>query len=612
MAIAERKLNIDGMTCVSCESGIERKLKNTEGIEKVSVSYAKGMAVISYYEDKISLTDIIRIIERLDYQAAEAQNREFNKNSAAVKLAGIAVILFAAYIFANNFGLPNFFSAFPTAKEGMGYGMLLIIGALTSIHCVAMCGGINLSQCVPAASSFGSGKFASLKPSLLYNLGRVISYTAVGAIVGAVGSVISFSGTAKGIVQLAAGIFMVIMGLNMLNLFPALRKLSIRMPKGFADKVHEKKKGKGPLVVGLLNGLMPCGPLQSMQLYALSTGSVVSGAVSMFLFSIGTVPLMFGLGALSSVLSKKFTGKMMTVSAYLVVILGVFMFTNGLSLSGVNVTEPVKKASAQSQYENAAVLKGGVQTVTTKLLNGRYQPITVQKGIPVKWTIQADENDINGCNYSIIIPKLNKQIDLVPGDNVIEFTPEENGTIPYSCWMGMIRNKIIVVDDLENPAPQSGSVENESEYPAGGPGGTVSDYKIPSDTAMVAKIEDGIQVVSIDMDGNGFAPAVVVMQRGLKTKWTINGKKLTESNSSLVFPLYGIKAGMKEGENTIALIPEEDFEFAAGDYSFFGFVKVVDDIKTADLDSIKNEVKNLIPTIPDFDFGAGSGGQSCH
>jgi sulfite exporter TauE/SafE len=141
-----------------------------------------------------------------------------------------------------------------------------------------------------------------------------------------------------------------------------------RTEKSIANKVHEQKKGKGPLVVGLLNGLMPCGPLQSMQLYALSTGSALWGALSMFLFSTGTVPLMFGLGALSSLLSKKFTGKMMKVSAYLVVILGVFMFTSGLSLSGVDVSSPIAKAGASGTGSaGVAVLEDGVQTVTTKL-----------------------------------------------------------------------------------------------------------------------------------------------------------------------------------------------------------------------------------------------------
>jgi len=81
----------------------------------------------------------------------------------------------------------------------------------------------------------------------------------------------------------------------MLNIFPVLRKITPRMPKIFGRKISNAKN-KGPLLVGLLNGFMPCGPLQAMQLYALGTGSFIAGATSMFMFSLGTVPLMFGLG----------------------------------------------------------------------------------------------------------------------------------------------------------------------------------------------------------------------------------------------------------------------------------------------------------------------------
>jgi hypothetical protein len=77
-----------------------------------------------------------------------------------------------------------------------------------------------------------------------------------------------------------------------------------------------------------------------MQLFALSTGSPAQGALSMLCFSLGTVPLMFGLGALSSLLGGRFTSRAMTVGAALVILLGLFMFTQGLTLSGVGIALP--------------------------------------------------------------------------------------------------------------------------------------------------------------------------------------------------------------------------------------------------------------------------------
>ena len=442
------KLKIDGMTCVNCENRIERKLQSTKGIIKVKVRYSSGTAEITYDENITSIEKIIAVIERLGYKAAE--ETEKTKRADASKALGVFVVLFALYMILRRFGALDVFNAFPEAREGMGYGMLFVIGLLTSLHCVAMCGGINLSQTVSRNAQMSKSGTAVLLPSVLYNSGRVISYTVIGGIVGAVGSVVSFSGTMKGVVQLAAGVFMIIVGLNMLNLFPGLRRLTPRMPKVFAKKLNQQKNSKSPLFVGLLNGLMPCGPLQAMQLYALSTGSPVKGALSMLLFSLGTVPLMFGLGALSTFLSRKFTAKMMTVSAVLVVVLGISMFSSGMSLSGISLSNIIGEAGSGARNENIAKVTDNVQVVTTKLSSGSYEPITVQKGIPVRWIIKAEKKDINGCNNEIIIPEFNIDKKLMAGDNIIEFTPTESGTFPYSCWMGMIRSRITVVDDIEN------------------------------------------------------------------------------------------------------------------------------------------------------------------
>ena len=106
--------------------------------------------------------------------------------------------------------------------------------------------------------------------------------------------------------------------------------------------------------------------------------------------------------------------------------------------------------SVSKRINNASASKisNGVQTVTTKLSSGEYKPIVVEKGIPVKWIIKAEAKDINGCNNKIIIQEFNIEKKLVVGDNIIEFTPLESGSFTFSCWMGMIRSNIRVVDDI--------------------------------------------------------------------------------------------------------------------------------------------------------------------
>ncbi|MDR0819118.1 MAG: sulfite exporter TauE/SafE family protein, partial [Oscillospiraceae bacterium] len=287
-----RKLRIGGMTCVNCQNKIEKKLRKTSGVLKAEVSYSAGNAVVTYNPDVVSLESITAVIEKLDYKVLTGAELPVPSASRAVGILVIIVVLFLAL---QQFGILNLLVPGQLADASMGYGMLFVIGLLTSAHCVAMCGGINLSQCIPDGGENGGA--AVLVPTALYNVGRVISYTAVGFVVGALGSVITFSTAFQGALKLIGGVFMVIMGINMLGIFPWLRKLNPRMPKVFARRIdREKSNSKRPLVVGLLNGLMPCGPLQAMQIYALSTGSAFAGALSMLLFSLGTVPLMFGLG----------------------------------------------------------------------------------------------------------------------------------------------------------------------------------------------------------------------------------------------------------------------------------------------------------------------------
>lgn len=122
----------------------------------------------------------------------------------------------------------------PNLGTNASYELLFIFGALTSFHCIGMCGGIAISQCVKKdeleAESSSNKSHRWLLPSLLYNLGRVISYTIIGCIVGGLGHIISFSDTLKGIVPIIGGLFMIIIAINLLGVFPILRRLNIRMP----------------------------------------------------------------------------------------------------------------------------------------------------------------------------------------------------------------------------------------------------------------------------------------------------------------------------------------------------------------------------------------------
>ena len=149
------------------------------------------------------------------------------------------------------------------------------------------------------------------------------------------------------------------------------------------------------------------------------------------------------------------------VSAVLVIVLGIVMAARGLSLSGVSVSFAAPNADKIAESGSVAKIEGNVQTVSIDLKPNYYAPIVVQKGVPVRFIIKAKEEDINGCNNAIIIPKYGIEKRLKPGENIIEFLPTEEGNVVYSCWMGMLRSNILVVSDISKVSNEDIDKANE-------------------------------------------------------------------------------------------------------------------------------------------------------
>jgi len=348
---------VEGMTCTGCEGRIQRILEKQDGIIEAQADYGKATLTVAYDESKIQQEAMRALLEEQEYLLnatidEKSLEKAFGKSGAIkesanvtngtslslFQFAAVSILIIALYIIIKyTIG----FNILPEVQSSMGFAALFVVGLLTSLHCVAMCGGLAVSQCVAAADTQrllpGEQKtgLTTLRTSLLYNGGRVISYTIIGGLVGALGSAVSFSGWARGAVAIASGVFMIIMAINLLGIAPFMRKWMPRMPVPLRSFSMKFGRGKSPLVVGLLNGLMPCGPLQGMQLYALGTGSALVGAASMFFFSLGTAPLLIGLGSATSLLGGKLTGKMMKVSALVILALGFVMISRGFALSGI-------------------------------------------------------------------------------------------------------------------------------------------------------------------------------------------------------------------------------------------------------------------------------------
>ena len=423
-------VKIDGIHCEHCIEVITSELLKNKNIKKVVIK--NNIAHITY-EDKLTNKEIINTIKRIDYFTKEEYISDNLKNIDSKiqfkEFIIIVVILFVLWFLVNKLFGYNIFNVIPNIDSSITYGMLFVTGILTSIHCISMCGAINLIAIVDS-------KNKNYKRPILYNLGRVVSYTIIGGLVGLIGSIFTLSNIANGIVILIASLIMLLMSFNMLGI------IEFRLP--FINKIRLKTKSRNSFIIGLLNGLMPCGPLQAMQVYALSTGSFAKGALSMFLFSLGTVPLMLLVGIFYNLIKGK--GKIIInkVASVLILILSIVMLNRGLLALGIDIS---KSFNDYSEFTSSKI-EGDYQVVEFDLEYNDYEDIIVQKDIPVKMIIHVEKKYLTGCNSELELKDFNKKVKLEVGDNVIEFTPENTGTYTYTCWMNMIKNNIKVVDDI--------------------------------------------------------------------------------------------------------------------------------------------------------------------
>jgi sulfite exporter TauE/SafE len=338
--------------------------------------------------------------------------------------------------------------AVPDISQGMSYGLLFIVGLLTGFHCIAMCGGFVIGFTAGGAREKGN----TWRAPALYGAGKLVSYTVIGAVFGAVGSLIAFTPLIRGVVGIVAGVLLVIYGINLMNFIPWLRKLWVRQP-GFIMNWMGTKNPKNatlhPLVVGLLNGLMiACGPLQAIYILAAGTGSPLEGAKLLFIFALGTLPVMLGFGYLTTVVSHKITARLLQASGIIVLVLGLVMLNQGLVLTGsgfdVNSLFTSKFSTSAQDSAVKSTISGGYQTIHMDVTAAGWQPakFVLKAGVPVKWVI--DGKEITECNKAIQVPQLDLSFNIQPGLQTIEFTPTTAGVIPWSCWMGMIDGSFIV------------------------------------------------------------------------------------------------------------------------------------------------------------------------
>jgi sulfite exporter TauE/SafE len=228
----------------------------------------------------------------------------------------------------------------------MDLALVFLTGLFGSMHCVGMCGAIVAAYSTQDGFHNPStgGKWGALIKHLSYNFGRILSYTIVGAMLGAVGG--SFAGV-KMVGEwfsALAGMVLIASGFWMLRIFPWMgftEKISLVEEKqSFLLSLYTRSYGallgsptiESKFYIGFLTPLLPCGLLYSAFMMAVSSGSAVNGALTMALFGTGIVPSLVIVGYVSTFFRFRLRSWGDQLAALTIILMGVMMLLRGLGM----------------------------------------------------------------------------------------------------------------------------------------------------------------------------------------------------------------------------------------------------------------------------------------
>ena len=463
---------ISGMHCKACEILIEDKLKEINLNWKIVVNNKKETAEI-FYDNEVPNEELIRTeLKKMGYDI-EVQDQKFitkNKNIFSREKKSYKELLIAGAMFVilyMLFGLLKLDKIFTVdmSSNSVSLSTAILIGLAAGVStCMALVGGLIVGVSAKFASKYPNlNTKQKFIPHLFFNFGRIFGFFIFGGIIGAVGSVFKISTSLVGLLTIFVGIYMFILGLQLLNIFPFISKFKITLPKSisrFFGITDEKKySNKRTILLGALTFFLPCGFTQAMQLYAISSGSFITGGLIMALFAIGTTPGLLGIGWLTSFIKGRFSGVFFKFIGFAVILFSIFNFNNGYNLTLVKNnnlnnsynSKNISSCSLEKDGANVCSLDNidinNIQIIKANFnVKDDISPTVFRVNVnkPLRFEINASE-DGSGCMSSIMIPGMYNEYKFIKkGLNVLNFTPTKVGSYPITCAMGVKRGALIV------------------------------------------------------------------------------------------------------------------------------------------------------------------------
>ena len=280
---------------------------------------------------------------------------------------------------------------------------------------------------------------------------KLMSHTLFGFALGILGSMISLSLGMRLTFQIFAAFFMFATAMNLLNVHPVFRFVVFQPPKFLQKIIHNTSKSKAlftPALLGFFTIFIPCGVTQAMEVQAISIGNPIQGALIMFSFVLGTMPLFALIGVATAKLTEGVQELFYKVAATTLVIMALYSVNGVLQVINSPFSYQSLKANLIGQTSNTdlTLQKAGVQEVLINVSTRGYSPsrVKVKKGIPVKLTLKAD--GVYSCASDFVFREFGIHAQLKPTDTkTFEFTPDKKGKFTFSCSMGMYSGVMEVI-----------------------------------------------------------------------------------------------------------------------------------------------------------------------
>ncbi len=395
------------------------------------------------------------------FEALVADRERKQRRLVAFLLVGIAAVVVVSGWFS---------PAVPDSEKGRANLVLVFVTGITAggLSCLAVQGGLLATAVAQREDSdldqlrmrYVAGELDEprlpghgSRPVMWFVGTKVASYTLLGAALGSLGGLVQPSPTARAFIQIFTALFMLATAMHLLRVHPIFRYVIIQPPRFITRRIRRQAKGGGafaPASLGVMTVFLPCGVTQAMMILAINSGSAVTGAATLFTFTLATSPLFFMFGFFATKLGDIMHSRFTKLAAVAIGAIALLTLDAGLRLANSPVTFASIKNSvlAVGKPVPAAVAADGTQEARIQAGPGGYSPgrVAIAAGKAAR-LVFVDAG--GGCTLSLVF-----QGELIPvqGETVVDVPPREPGEIRYTCAMGMYGGTIAIMDEKDMTA----------------------------------------------------------------------------------------------------------------------------------------------------------------